>query len=170
MKKIYPILLSLAAIKLFLPASVYAVCPVCTVAVIGGLGISRALGVDDLVTSVWIGGLILSSSFWLTNWIKKSKFKYKSKNLIYFAALFMYLLVLGPLVLTKTIGQPFNTFWGVDKIVLGTAAGLGVFLAGMYLDRLARKKFGKQFFQFQKVVFPVAMLLLASLAFYLITK
>src|SRR5512137_837679 len=59
---------------LFAPA-VHAVCPVCTIAVGAGLGISRALGIDDAVTSIWIGGLILSMSFWAIDWMEKKEFK-----------------------------------------------------------------------------------------------
>ncbi len=46
-------------------------CPVCTVTVIAGLGISRLLGIDDAVTSLWIGGFILSFSFITISWIDK---------------------------------------------------------------------------------------------------
>jgi len=56
---------------LVFPAKVYAVCPICTVAVGAGLGISRWLGIDDSVTGLWIGGLILSSGLWLADWIGK---------------------------------------------------------------------------------------------------
>src|SRR3972149_11759116 len=53
----------------------HAVCPVCTIAVGAGLGISRWLGIDDAVSGVWVGGIILSSSFWLLDWLVKKKIK-----------------------------------------------------------------------------------------------
>ena len=129
-------------------------CPVCTVAVGAGLGLSRALGIDDAVTSVWIGGLILSMSFWLFEKIRK----YKA---LVIAG--MYVLTLYPLYWTKYIGRATNTAWGIDKILLGTAVGSIVFLIGLAADKWVRAKYGRQFFQFQKVVFPVISLLLASL-------
>ena len=41
-----------------------AVCPVCTVAVGAGLEGMRLLGVDDVITGIWAGGLTLSLFFW----------------------------------------------------------------------------------------------------------
>ena len=148
---------------------VQAVCPVCTIAVAGGLGISRALGVDDTVTSVWIGGVVLSSSFWLVSWLSKRP-KYKKLANIWIVSALMYAIVLIPLYYSKIIGLSYNTLWGVDKILLGTGVGSVVFLKGIYLDKLQRRRFGKQFFKFQKVVFPVLALTITSFIFYLITK
>ena len=170
---------------LLFPISAYAVCPVCTVAVVAGLGVSRALGIDDVVTSIWIGGLILSSAFWTIDWIEKSKFREKihgltckvrcgmteNQSLTFYVILAYYLLVFIPLILDHTIGKPRNVFWGIDKIVLGTAIGSIVFLKGMWIDRLIRKhRDGKVLFHFQKVILPVSMLIISSLIFYLLTK
>src|SRR3990172_4136169 len=74
------ILVPVLILKLITAPSALAVCPVCTVAVGAGLGISRALGIDDTVTSVWIGGLILSMSFWLIDWLKKKKTEFPISN------------------------------------------------------------------------------------------
>jgi len=180
------VLFSLFAISYSLLASTAkAVCPVCTVAVIAGLGISRALGIDDTVTSIWIGGLILSSSFWTIDWIEKSKWREKiykfackvkcgmteNQSLTFYVILAYYLMVFIPLILDHTIGKPRNVFWGIDKIVLGTAIGSVVFLAGMWIDKKIRKaRDGKILFHFQKVIFPVSMLILSSLVFYFLTK
>ena len=57
-----------------------AVCPVCTIAVGVGLGISRWLGIDDTVTGVWVGGLIVSSGLWMGNWIISKKWNSSSEN------------------------------------------------------------------------------------------
>ena len=148
--------------------SVFAVCPVCTVAVIAGLGISRTLGVDDTVSSVWIGGLILSSSFWLTSMLNKREWKLPYKTVV--SALLFYSLVLIPLIATGTIGLKGNTYLGLDKILVGTAFGSAAFILGIGLDRLLRRtNEGKAFFQFQKVVFPVLFLAVTSLVFFILT-
>jgi hypothetical protein len=34
------------------------VCPVCTIAVAGGVGLCRYLGIDDLISGSWIGALL----------------------------------------------------------------------------------------------------------------
>ena len=145
-------------------------CPVCTVTVIAGLGISRLLGIDDLISSIWIGGLILSLSFITINWIGKKWPRLKSKYYYYPTFVLMYLFVLIPLKLNGTIGLIRNTIWGIDKIVFGIIVGSVVFLIGALADKYQRKKFKKIFFPFQKVVFPILALIIASLIFYFVTK
>ena len=59
-------------VGIFLPiAKVGAVCPVCTIAVGASLGLSRWLGVDDTISGLWIGGLIVSTTLWTYSWMKK---------------------------------------------------------------------------------------------------
>lgn len=162
--------LLLTSYYLLLPSVARAVCPICTVAVGAGLGLSRWLGIDDAVSSIWIGGLILSSSFWLIDWMYK-KYpsqlkKYKNSTVSYFTIAAMYAFVILPLWFGKIIGHPFNTILGIDKIVFGTAVGSVVFLFGMWTDKKVRKIKGRQLFQYQKVVFPVASLVITSLLLY----
>ena len=145
-------------------------CPICTVTVIAGLGLSRLLGIDDLITSLWIGGFILSFSFITIDWIKK-KWTLLPFN-FYFLPTFvlMYLLVIVPLKLNGSIGIARNTYWGIDKIILGILVGSIMFLIGILADKYQRKRFKKIFFPFQKVVFPVTCLILSSLVFYFLLK
>jgi hypothetical protein len=187
MRKAFVLVLSLLfSISYFLtPPVAHAVCPVCTVAVVAGLGVSKELGIDDIVTSIWIGGLILSVSFWTIDWIEKSKWREKiykhvckfkcgmteNQALKFWTILLMYVLVFVPLLFTKTVGIVGNSLWGIDKIVLGTGVGSVMFLIGMWIDKTIRKsRDGKQLFVFQKVVFPVLALAISSLVFFLITK
>ncbi len=178
MKKIlafFFVLFSLFAINYsLLVQEVRAVCPVCTVAVGAGLGVSRALGIDDAVTSVWIGGLILSISFWTVDWIQKRKFKLfkdlKEITLAFISTFLWTLLTILPLYSWKYIGRLNNTLWGIDKIILGTFLGYIVFLFAVYLDRKVRSIRGRQLFNYQKVVFPVVFLLIISAIMYLVTK
>jgi hypothetical protein len=155
---------------------VAAVCPVCTVAAVAGLGISRALGIDDIVTSIWIGGLILSVSFWITDWVKKRGWldKIKDKRAVFLInitiTILMYLLVLIPLKFDHAIGILGNRLWGIDKIILGIAVGSVIFYLGTWFDKKVRKIRGRQLFSYQKVVFPVSALIIASVIFFFITK
>lgn len=173
MKKLAIFFLFLLGFLTF-PNKVLAVCPVCTVAVGAGLGISRALGIDDAVTSVWIGGLLLSISFWSADWLKKKNFKFtkdlKEYTLVFLSFVLWTLLTLVPLYYSHLIGRVGNTLWGVDKVVLGTVIGSIVFLFAVLLDRKLRSVYGKQFFNYQKVIFPVVFLLITSTIMYLITK
>lgn len=135
-------------------------CPVCTVTVVAGLGISRYLGIDDLLTSVWIGGFILSFSFVFHSWMIKKWPKMLTAHSLQFTIFLMYVLALLPLYKTPTI----------SRIIYGTAIGSVAFLVGVYADRLQRKKYEKIFLPFQKVVFPVISLILASvIGYFLIT-
>ncbi len=161
---------SLLSLLLFpvMAVKTYAVCPVCTVAVVAGLGLSRWLGIDDTISGVWIGGLILSTSFWFTSWLTKKNIKIKYLTLI--AIFITYLLIFIPLQAAGITGHPFNKLWGIDKLFLGSIIGSGVFLVGIVADKVERKLKEKQLFPFQKVVFPVLSLVIMSIIFALITK
>src|SRR3989344_4911171 len=149
-----------------LPTTAYAVCPICTVAVGAGLGLSRYFGIDDAVSSIWIGGIILSSSFWLSDWLDKKKNVKKSNQNDFLIASAMYAFVLIPLWFGKVIGHPDNVILGMDKILFGTLAGSIMFLFGMWADKKVREIKGKQLFVYQKVAFPVISLVLTSLLIY----
>lgn len=176
MKKAIRFILTFFALNIYYlihTTSAYAVCPVCTVAVGAGLGLARYLGVDDTVSGIWIGGLILSSSFWLADWAKKRKFNFLQPiitHLTLLTAVLMYIVVFLPLWLGKTIGHPFNTVFGIDKLIFGTILGSVAFLLAIFLDKKLRKIYGHQFFVYQKVVFPVSLLIILSLSAYFLTK
>jgi len=159
----------LATIFFAFPAEALAVCPICTVAVGAGLGISRWLGIDDTVTGIWIGGLILSSGLWLADWIGKKGWKVPYKEAISVGLFFLF--VIPPLYWGKMIGLAGNTLWGIDKVLLGTVIGSVIFLLGFWLDKWSRTTNGdKVYIYYQKVIIPVFLLSLVSFVFYLITS
>jgi len=163
------VILLLTVLFLALPSTAHAVCPVCTVAVAGGLGISRWLGIDDAVTGVWVGGLILSSGLWLADWIGKKSWKVPYKEFVSVALFFLF--VVPPLYWAKMIGLPGNTLWGVDKVILGTIIGSVLFMVGVWLDKgLRTTNEGKVYIYYQKVIAPVFLLTLGSFILYLITN
>jgi hypothetical protein len=154
-----------AAIEFGLAAKAQAVCPVCTVAVSTGLGLSRWLGVDDTVTGLWLGGVTVSLIIWSISWMEKRNIHFKGQGLI--TTVFYYLLLFLPLYLAGIAGQPRNTLGGIDKLVLGTAAGSAAFYSGAWLyKRLKEKNNGRSYFPFQKVVMPIAPLVILSIIFY----
>jgi hypothetical protein len=157
------ILFSLIAMK---PA--LAVCPVCVVAVGFGLGISRWLGIDDTVTGVWVGGLIVSMGLWLASWIEKKGWKIPYPKTL--SVFLMYALTVIPLWIGKTIGLPKNTLWGIDKILLGIIAGSIAFILSVWIDKILRKKNdGQVYIYYQKVILPILFLTLTSFTFYLLS-
>lgn len=162
--------LSLHTTYFILHTTAHAVCPVCTVAVGAGLGLARYVGVDDSVSGIWIGGLVLSTSFWLSSWLIKRGLKVKPSILSLLSVIVMAAFTFVPLVISGVIGHPFNTLWGLDKLLVGTILGSLAFLLGMLLDKQVRKSVGHQLFIYQKVVFPVTALALGSLSMYLLTR
>ncbi|PJE64021.1 hypothetical protein COU89_00095, partial [Candidatus Roizmanbacteria bacterium CG10_big_fil_rev_8_21_14_0_10_45_7] len=150
-------------------SQVYAVCPLCTIAVGAGLGVSRWLGIDDTVTGIWIGGIIFSSGLWLADWLEKKKWRVPYKKIV--SIILFFLFVIPPLYWGNMIGLPENTLWGTDKILLGTLAGSTLFLIGVWLDQFLRAtNKGKVYMFYQKVIIPVLLLSLASFVFYRITS
>lgn len=167
MKKVIPPLVSLLAL-FAIPAPVHAVCPVCTVAVGAGLGISRYLGIDDSVTGIWVGGLILSSGLWMADWVKKRGWHVPYPKVL--STLLMAIFVIPPLYWSHMIGLADNSLWGVDKVLLGTMIGSAIFLLGVGIDKGLRTIHeGKVFVYYQKVLVPVFLLSLISFVLYRIT-
>lgn len=162
----------IAAIPLFFANTgiAHAVCPVCTVAVGAGLGLSRYFGIDDLVTGIWVGGLVISVSLWTGDWLKKKNFKIFKKitdeQLTIMSFAFWILFTYPPLSLAGIIGNELNKVWGIDKLIIGSIFGAVAFTLGVLADKKARKMYGKQFFNYQKVVFPVLSLVIASVLMY----
>jgi len=152
----------------FAPAA-QAVCPVCTFAVGAGLGLARWFGVDDLVTSLWIGALTVSVTAWTVNWLAKRGKRFAADTWILLAA--YTAMIFLPLWYQGVIGHPLNTVWGIDKVVFGSVVGAAVFaLMAKAYEMLKAKNGGHAHFPFQKVVMPIAPLLALSFVFYLVTK
>lgn len=156
-----------AAMLWALPAK--AVCPVCTVAVIGGLGLSRWFGIDDTVTGIWAGAVTASFTLWTVNWLNKKNIKFYGRKIL--VAAFWYGLTFVPLHFMDIIGHPLNKLWGVDKFILGVVIGSIIFSATAILyEYLKKKNNGKAHFPFERVVIPVVALALFSAIFYFITR
>ncbi len=155
--------------SLLFPWSAHAICPVCTVAVGMGVGLSRWLGIDDTLSGIWIGGLIVSLTLWTDDWLERKNFKISGRSFAVFAA--YVLLVVVPLYWLGIAGHPFNRLWGMDKLMLGMLFGGTAFaLAALAYDALKRRNGGRAWFPFQKVVMPVGALAILSAAFYFITR
>lgn len=144
------------------PSPAHAVCPVCTIAVGGGVVLSRYLGVDDLIIGIWVGGLLLSLGLWMATYIKKKFFKGQE-----------WLVVAGLWLMTYFgfkqagfIGHPTCKIHGHDKLLSGMIFGTIAFMLGFGIDFLMRKLNKKEprkaFFPYQKVILPVAFLVIAT--------
>ncbi len=148
--------------------SAQAVCPVCVVAVSACVGLSQYLGIDDTISGLWIGGLLISMIIWTIDWLRRKNIKFYFRKILV-AGLF-YVFTIGPLYRSEMIGHPANKLWGMDKLLLGIISGSIFFLVAVFLNAYLKKKNGgKVFFPFQKVAVPVAMLGILSSIFYFLT-
>lgn len=156
-------------VSLVFAIPVQAVCPICTVAVCAGLGLFGWLGIDDLISGVWIGGLIVSSIIWFLNWLEKKQVHFRLCWVL--ISVLFYSMVIVPLYISGIIGHPLNKFCYIDKLLFGIIFGSLSFILGVWLHNfLKRKNKNKSFFPFQKVVLPILFLLITSLIFYFIAR
>ena len=168
MKKVVLFALS-AFLCAFVVSSASAVCPVCTIAVGAGLESMRLLGVDDVITGIWAGGLTLSLVLWTAGWLKKRGVTNLFWQLVVPFVLYYGLLAMVYMLPDVEFGA--NPLWGIDRLLLGIIVGTICFCAGVvWYASIKRKNGGHAQFAFQKVVVPVSFLLIATLVFWFIVK
>lgn len=74
-------------------------------------------------------------------------------------------------VSSNQTGIATNKILGLDKIIFGQILGLFIWLLGIFIDRKSRKLNGdKILFPYQKVVFPISILIIFTLLFKLLFK
>jgi hypothetical protein len=169
-KRFFPYLSLIAYCLLLIPAKALAFCPVCTVAVAAGVGLSRWIGIDDTISGIWVGAFTVSAIAWTVIWLKSRNWKFPGMEVV--VALVYYATVLIPFYKTDIISNhPKNMLWGVDKILLGMVIGSFAFLLFYYAYLIVKEKNGgKAHFPFEKIVFVIVPLLILSGIFYFITK
>ena len=144
-----------------------AVCPICTVAVGVGVGILRSYGVDDVISGLWYGGLIVSSILWMIDWLEKRGRKFANMHEI--VAISFILLFVLPLYPMKLIGMEGNVLFGVDRLLVGIILGMVVFILSVLSDRYLRTlNNDKRVFPGQKVVIPLTYLIVSSVIMWLV--
>jgi len=171
MKKIFIFILSILGLNLLMTKQALAVCPICTIVVGAGVGLSRWLGIDDSITGLWIGGLTVSLITWTLSWFDKKKILFKGRAII--TILGYYLLIVTPLYFMGIMGNPLNSicFCGLDKLVIGIIVGSIAFWFGAeWYYYLKAKNGGHAYFPFQKVVMPISPLIILSIIYYFLTK
>lgn len=153
-------------------SSAYAQCPVCTVAVIGGVGFTRWLHIDDTISGLWVGALLMSLSLWTINWLNSKKIKFFGRKPL--ILVFYYFLTIAPMYWTGFIGHPLNKVGGqsgIDKLVFGIIIGTIIYYPSVYMYQyLKERNGGRPHFPFEKIVFALVPLIIASVIFYFIFK
>jgi hypothetical protein len=148
---------------------VQAICPVCTVAVLGGVGLSRYLGVDDLITGLWVGAVTVSMIMWTIEYLNRKKIKFFGRKIL--ILVLYYAMIIWPLFHYNFVGHTLGKIMGVDKLLVGMGLGSIFFYAGAYYyEQLKADNNGKAHFPFEKVVVPLGPLIILSIAFYFLTK
>jgi len=169
-KKSSVLFLTLLGLGLAFKAS--AVCPICIVGVGAGLGLARWLKIDDLITSLWLGGVLVALSLWTIHWLNKKNIRFRGRKILVFLGYYgLTALSLWPFQGYTHIGHPNHAFWGIDKIILGIILGTIFFALGDYGYLYLKKKNNQRaYFPFQKVVMPLLPLLILSVIFYFLTR
>ncbi len=147
-----------------------AACPVCAVAIAGGLGISRALGVADAVIGVWLGAGLLALSQWTVYLFKKRNIKNIYVQILCYVCWYAMIIPVY-LGITPSIIFNLNRILGIDSFLFSIIAGTLTLLGTSLLyKKMRQKNGGHAHFPFEKVVLPIVALIIVSFIFYLITK
>ncbi|MEM5802060.1 MAG: hypothetical protein QXQ18_01605 [Candidatus Aenigmatarchaeota archaeon] len=145
---------------------VYAHCPLCTAATASLVAVSRWYGVDDLIFGTFIGGLVISTSFWFDRILRKKNkgeeyIKFQ-KAIIILTSIFLTLITFYFANLLGT-GVPNYVIFGVDKLFIGFLVGsLMTLFSFSFSDWLRKNNGGKSYFPFQVIVITIAFLILTS--------
>ena len=162
--RLVPTTLIAGIVLILKPLMAQAVCPVCTIAVVSGVGLSRYLGIDDIITGLWIGGLIVSMTMWTIDWLQKKHIRFLGRNLIIILA---YLaLIIIPLYFSGFFSHTASCVCGINKLLLGIINGaLGFWAGAEWYQELKIHHGNRAYFPFQKVVMPLLPLIILSLLF-----
>ena len=149
-----------------------AVCPVCTIAIGAGLEGMRILGVKDVLTGIWAGGLTVSLIGWTANYMRN----HGVKNIVwYILNVFVYVGLLAGVYFVPTDNPVVkwwdNCMWGVDQFLLGVLVGAITFIImELWYVHIKKNNGGHALFPFQKVVMPFVGLLIMTGIFWAIIK
>jgi len=153
---------------LFVPAKIFAqpLCPVCTFAIAGGLGIARVLGVRDEVVGVWAGAALFAFAGWTVVWLEKKNIKRLWVKILCWVVWYASLILLYVGASPKIIFN-LHRICGLDSFLVSVAAGTLAALLGAKLYQFLKKKNGgKPHFPYERVVIPVVLVALVSVAFH----
>ena len=144
------------------------VCPVCTIAVAAGVGILRSVGIDDIITGLWFGALIVSSIAWMISWLDKKNIHFLFRKILVIVS--FYILFIGPMY---WFGYMKNApeLYGYSRLMIGVVIGSIIFILGVLADKYLRKiNDDKQSVLYQKVIIPLTFLIISSIIGYFLIK
>jgi hypothetical protein len=146
---------------------VFAHCPLCVAGAGFGITLSRLLGVDDVITGVWMGAFLGSVAFWTQSLLGR-------KRRVFFNP--FWRLIIYVLVFLSTVWSfyKFNLvikhdgIFGYDKLTFGIVVGGIVFyLVDLFSDFLIKIR-GRSLFPYQRLVFGLVSTFVQSAFFYIL--
>lgn len=145
------------------------VCPViCPPIIVSGSILSRYLGVSDLIVGLWSGAFIFILFLIFIKWLDNKRIKFLFRKPL-FLFLFFFLSYFPLYYFNYIIYYP--KFWIFDEFLLGSFFGIITIISSeLFNNYLLRKNNGKVYFKFQKVIIPIAFLLIISLLIYMPQK
>jgi len=150
------------------------VCPVCTIAVGAGVGFLRAWGINDIITGIWFGALIVSSIAWMIDYLNRKNIHFLFRKILVIVS--FYALFIVPLYYWKIKGVPVmgaagNVIFGIDKILFGVIIGTIVFILAVLSNNYLKKiNENKVLINYQKILIPLVYLIIVSLITELLLK
>jgi len=157
----------IAALMCLVPVAAFAnpACPICTVAIGAALPITRRLGVPDAVAGLWVGAFLAIMGYWIIKFMDRRGWRFWGRNALVLA---LSVATIGFAYLGTVQYSPctYMGFLKVDPLLMGTITGAVLFILTEKLyDWMKTKNGGHAHFPFEKVVLPVVVLALASVAF-----
>lgn len=163
--------MNISWLLLFLPTIACGVCPLCTLAVGAGVGLSRWLAIDDLISGLWIGALLLSLSLWLIKWLRSKQLAFAfSLWAIPCSIALIYTTAIAPLYWAGLMGSAINQWHGVDRLLAGIILGTFIFIGGLLIHAFIKIRHGHVLIPFQKVIIPTLVLTLTSIVLYFVIR
>jgi hypothetical protein len=148
------------------------VCPICTVAVAAGVGVLREAGVDDLITGMWFGALIVSSIAWMIDYLNRKNVHFLFRKILVIAS--FYAIFLLPLYYINMggatiLGNYQFMIWGMERLLAGVIFGTIVFILSVLADKYLRTlNETKAMIKWQKVIIPLIFLIITSIIVHLL--
>lgn len=134
--------------------------PLCTIGIVGGLSLSKFLGINDLTLGLWVGALLLSASLLFYRFLSKKRIKIFG-GFVTILALFY---VLSFLPLYKYLIWQSPKICGMPRIILGSLIGMFVLFFSDYINhQIIAKNKNKVYFYYQKAIIPLLVLILVSI-------
>lgn len=158
----------------------HAHCPLCTGAAVAGVEVARVTGLDDSITGLLLGAVIISSALWFNKWLNK-KINFPMQEVI--IVIISFLMIAIPLYyagiitnfeMVKSMPEMHAMLGlgvlGIDKLLFGMTIGtLAVWFAFTLSDSIKKQR-GKVLWPYQGLSFMFIVLVIISIIFWGLTK